>query len=527
MSDGSDRVFIVLGNQLFPRNHLEDARDATIFMAEDVGLCTYVKHHKLKITLFLAAMRAYADELREQGFEVHYERLESTGKAKAEKNGYEAQLGAFLDRHGDVSALEMWEVEDRFFEERLQRFAKKRGLSLTFRQSPMFLTSRETFANFVGDRDTVQMASFYSQQRKRLDVMMDGDKPRGGKWSFDHDNREKIPADLALVETSFASPTDHVRDVAALVDARFADHPGDIDLDAWWLPTTRRQSLWWLRSFLSDRFADFGPYEDALTVRQSEATTFLWHSALSPVMNMGLVTPEEIVSRALTAAEEHDVPINSLEGFVRQVIGWREFIRGVYQTYGPRQEEENFFDHHRQLGPCWWKGDTGIPPLDDMVARLNRFGWAHHIERLMVAGTLMTLCEIEPREAHRWFMEMFVDSSDWVMGPNVYGMALFSDGGIFASKPYLCGSNYILKMSDYKKPRKKDPPPAYLKGCYGAPQWPEVWDGLYWRFIEKHRDFFTSQPRLSRVVGNLDRMGDERRQTIFGAAEAFLDHATV
>jgi deoxyribodipyrimidine photolyase-related protein len=219
---------------------------------------------------------------------------------------------------------------------------------------------------------------------------------------------------------------------------------------------------------------------------------------------LGLLTPQEIIDAVMTRADE--VPIQSLEGFVRQVIGWREFIRGVYQRYSEEQDATNFWCHERELPASWYDGTTGIPPLDDTIQTALRLGWTHHIPRLMVLGNLMTLCEIRPASAHRWFMEMFVDSSEWVMGPNVYGMGLFSDGGIFATKPYICGSNYLLKMSDYQK----------------GP-WCDIVDGLYWRFIDKHREFFQGNPRLALMPRALDRLDETRRSRIFQEAERFLE----
>ena len=260
----------------------------------------------------------------------------------------------------------------------------------------------------------------------------------------------------------------------------------------------------WLDDFIDSRLQEFGPYEDAMSTRS--ATVF--HSLLSPVMNLGLVTPAEIIERVLERAE--DAPLQSLEGFVRQVIGWREFIRGVYREYSEKQETSNFWDHQREFTAAWYEGTTGIPPLDDTIRTAQRLGWTHHIPRLMVAANLMTLCEIRPAAAHRWFMEMYVDSSEWVMGPNVYGMGLFSDGGIFATKPYICGSNYLLKMSDYRK----------------GP-WCDIVDGLYWRFIDRHREFFAGNPRLALMPRALDRLKAERRELIFEAAENFLTDFTV
>jgi len=294
-------------------------------------------------------------------------------------------------------------------------------------------------------------------------------------------------------------PQAHVEAVTALVDERFSAHPGEAG--PFWLPVTREAALVWLEDFLVQRFERFGPYEDAISRR---ART-LFHSVLSPVLNLGLLTPSEVVERLVAYADDHGIPLNSVEGIVRQIVGWREFVRGIYQAFSERQQSANFWGHERTLTPSWYAGTTGLPPLDDAIEKARRFGWDHHISRLMVVGNLMTLCEIVPQQAHRWFMEMYVDSSDWVMGPNVYGMALFSDGGLFATKPYICGSNYLLKMSDYPR----------------GP-WCDVVDGLYWRFIHRHRSYFASQPRLSMMPRMLERLDSSRRARLFATAEAFL-----
>lgn len=235
----------------------------------------------------------------------------------------------------------------------------------------------------------------------------------------------------------------------------------------------------------------------------------VFHSLLSPALNLGLITPREVLDRALAHAGAGDVPLNSLEGFVRQVIGWREFVRGVYRHHDAAQSEGNFFGHERRLTQHWYDGTTGLVPLDDAIRTALRLGWTHHIVRLMVVANAMTLAEIAPPEAHRWFMEMYVDSADWVMGPNVYGMGLFSDGGVFATKPYICASSYLLKMSDH-----------------GRGEWCDVLDGLYWRFVAKHRPFFAAQPRLAVMVGGLERLPAPRRERIFAAAESFLSRCT-
>ena len=237
----------------------------------------------------------------------------------------------------------------------------------------------------------------------------------------------------------------------------------------------------------------------------------LQHSLLSPLLNMGLLTPAGVLEVVIQAmhAQPQSLPIASVEGFVRQVIGWREFVRGIHLVHGERQAQTNFWNHQRGLAACWETGSTGLPPVDLAIQRVNRLGYNHHIERLMVLSNVMLLCEVHPHQVHRWFMERYLDSYDWVMGPNVYGMGQMSDGGLFATKPYICGSNYILKMGDFKR----------------GP-WCEIWDGLYWRFIDRHRSFFQSNPRLAMMVRLLDRMEETKQQRLFALAEQFIATVT-
>ncbi len=492
-----DSLLVIFGNQLFAPKHLPPPSEASVFMAEDFGLCTYVRHHQQKLVLFLAAMRAYADELRAEGYDVRYVELDIDDERR-----YEDKLEAALDETA-ARQLVHFEIEDKPMESRVIEYARDRGLDRRELTSPMFFCGRDEFADFADGASRLLMADFYKEQRRRHGILVDDDgAPDGGRWSYDEDNRKKLPKGVEVPELRWPSPTKHARDVIALVEEHFGDHPGNAAEFRW--PTTREQAHVWLDEFVADRLAEFGPYEDAMTTRS--ATVF--HSALTPCLNLGLLTPDEVVEAALRRAD--DVPIASIEGFVRQVIGWREFIRGIYRVHGDRQEQGNFWGHDRDLTASWYEGTTGIVPLDDTIRTAQRLGWTHHIPRLMVAGNLMTLCEIRPDRAHRWFMEMYVDSSEWVMGPNVYGMALFSDGGLFATKPYICGSNYLLKMSDY-----------------GKGPWCDVVDGLYWRFIDRHRDFFAGNPRLALMPRALDRLDAERRARIFEAAEGFLkEHTT-
>ncbi len=489
-------MLVILGNQLFAPEHLPPPGDGAVFMAEDIGLCTYEKHHQQKIVLFLAAMRAYADELRAAGYDVHYVQLDPN-----DGRPYEDKLAAAIGAAGS-KVLVHFEIEDRAMETRLIEFAKQHKLERTELQSPMFCCSREDFAAFAKDNSRLLMGDFYKLQRRRVGVLSEDDgQPVGGRWSFDADNRKKLPRSVTPPDMPWLEQTGHVPEVIEVVAREFSDHPGNSAEFAW--PTTRAEARAWLDDFIAHRLELFGPYEDAMTTR----STTVFHSVLSPCMNLGLLTPGEIIERVMGASDS--VPLQSLEGFVRQVIGWREFIRGIYREYGEQQDEANFWEHERELTQAWYDGTTGIPPLDDAILTAQRFGWTHHIPRLMVLGNLMTLCEIRPQSAHRWFMEMFVDSSEWVMGPNVYGMGLFSDGGIFATKPYICGSNYLVKMSDY-----------------GKGPWCDIVDGLYWRFIDRHRSFFASNPRLALMPRALDRLDEKRRARIFAAAEDFLDRHT-
>lgn len=497
-----NKSLVIFANQLLPLPVLVEAlpeggKGFDVFMAEDVMFCRHYQYHQQKLVLMLAAMRHYADELRSAGFTVHYHQLDPASVS------FQDQLHSWLQR---LAVTELWhfEIETKPLQSRLRSLCAALNVTRNEIPSPMFLCNRQEFESFVDDSKSLQMARFYKQQRLKLDILLTPDRqPQGGQWSFDAENRKKLPKDVQPPALPQAFENKHLAEVISLVAEVFAEHPGQAK-DFWW-PTTRAGALAWLDDFLQQRLAQFGPFEDAISQRSDT----LFHSALSPLMNIGLLTPKEVVAAALERAQTYDVPLASLEGFVRQIIGWREFIRGVYQNFSERQQQANFWQHERQLTDSWYQGNTGIPPLDHAIQTALKLGWNHHIPRLMVVANLMTLCEIQPKVAHRWFMEMYVDANPWVMGPNVYGMGLFSDGGIFATKPYICGSNYLLKMSDYKRG-----------------EWCDVVDGLYWRFIERHRDFFQGNPRLALMPKALDRLKPERRELIFAAAEDFLQQHT-
>jgi deoxyribodipyrimidine photolyase-related protein len=491
----SKKLLILLGNQLFPKEEIKKLEVNEIFMAEDYGLCTYERHHKLKILMFLSAMREKRDELINAGFQVEYLEIECPSFYET----YESKIIKHLSNN-KITELRMFEIEDKDFEERMIAFAKQQSLKLTIFPSPMFLINRDELSDFIDMKKNIRMGNFYKKVRKRLNLLVDQDqKPIGGKWSFDDENRKKIPKGQAIPMRFIPIGSKYIQSLKKSINEKFSQHPGK--MNEVWMPLTRQNALEQIDHFLEFKFENFGIYEDAILKND----TFLFHSAISPTLNMGLITPTDIIKKVNEITSKIDIPLNSIEGFLRQIIGWREFIRGIYQQHSETQLKSNFFKFSRSLNKSWYMGETGIPPLDDAIRFSDQFGYTHHINRLMVISNLMTLCEIHPKYVYRWFMEMFVDASEWVMTPNVFGMGTFSDGGIFATKPYICGSNYILKMSDYKKD-----------------SWCNTVDGLYWRFVSNHKDKLKGNPRLSFMVNTLDKMKKERKELIFKCAEDFI-----
>ncbi len=493
------RLFLILGDQLFATERLAAYKDALFFMAEDQELCTHNKYHKHKIILFLSAMRQYHEQLVAYGMRTIYYKLN-------DHNAPIPYIDELAQALAEIKATELihFQIEDRFFAERIKEFCVTHAITETVIENPMFLTSHEEFQAYLKTVKKPFMKTFYERQRKRLGILVDeNNKPIGGQWSFDEDNRKKLGDKVYIEPLPQIMHAPLVHEVIDLVAERFPDHPGTAD--NFWLPTNRPQAKAWLQDFLLNRFEEFGPYEDSIS-RRSDTIN---HSILTPVLNLGLLTPDEVVKEALGIAAQKEYPIESVEGFIRQVIGWREFIRGIYHAY-PMQGETNFWKHERKLAATWYTGDTGVPPLDDAIKKAIKLGYNHHIERLMIISNIMMLSEVHPKEVHKWFMEHYVDSADWVMGPNVYGMGQMSDGGIFATKPYICGSNYIMKMSDY--------PVGF---------WCDIMDGLYWRFIEKNLKYFSSNPRLSMMASMLKKLDPDRRKRIFFAAEAFLRRNTI
>ncbi len=491
------KLFLILGNHLFNPKYLKEYSDHIFYMAEDNGLCTFQKHHKLKILLFLSSMRSYRDELKEKKYKVVYKDCENNFKETYEKK-LEKTIKEFK-----IKSVTFFEIEDKPFEKKIKLLLKKINIQFKQINSPMFITSREEFQKFLENKKKPLMANFYKLNRTKLNILMKKDgTPIGGKWSFDEDNRKKLPSSTSIPKQPSFKLTSHTKNLKLFVENNFKNHPGSTE--NFWFPTNREQTNKLFDDFLKNKLNLFGDYEDAV----SEKSNTLFHSALSPLINIGLITPLEIVEKLKKM--ENKIKINSFEGYVRQIIGWREFMRGIYQNYDDKMQKMNFFNHKKKMRSSWYNGTTGLEPLDYAIKNAENFGWSHHIERLMILSNIMNLCQINPRQVYKWFMEMFADSSDWVMSPNVYGMGLFSDGGIFATKPYICGSSYFLKMMHFKKG-----------------EWCKTMDGLYWNFINRNRKFFLKNPRLSMMVRIFDKMNLERKKNILSAANKFIKQNTI
>ena len=352
-------------------------------------------------------------------------------------------------------------------------------------------------------KNTKDIKKAQKKMRKKLNILMNEDKPVGGKWSFDEENRKKLPKGLSVPKIPKIKDSIYKEEIKNIILENFSNHPGE--LDGVNIPCTRKEAKKWLKSFLEERFTLFGDYEDAIDTNE----TFLFHSLLSPLLTIGLITPDEVIDQSLSYAKKNKIPLNSLEGFIRQIIGWREFIKGVYDLKGVDQENSNYFNHSKKLKDCWYEGSTGIDPLDKAIKESIDHGYTHHINRLMVIANIMNLAGVSPKEIYTWFMEMYLDSSEWVMVPNVFGMSTYADAGIMSTKPYICGSNYLLKMSNFKRG-----------------DWCEIVDGLYWSFISKHSEFFRSNPRLSLMTRSLDKMNKDKKERIFKIAEDFISSTT-
>lgn len=416
----------------------------TITLVEHPFFFTTFKYHKKKLIFHRATLKAYADWLKDLGKKVHY--------------------------------IEYSQAEPKNS------------------PTPAFLLSDEECKERLAGKKKLFFQSFYIQQRKQFDILLEGDKPVGGKWSFDPENRKALGKNFIPPPIKKCPIHAHDKEAHAYVEKHFKNNPGESGPILF--PTTRADALAWLKDFVSHRLHLFGDYEDAVCYQES----LLYHSGLSPLLNVGLLSAAEVLDAVLSQPK---VPLNSKEGFVRQVLGWREYVYGIYLCYGERQKKSNFFHHKRAIPASFYNGTSGIIPVDLTIQKLLKVGYLHHIERLMVLGSFFLLCEIDPMEVYSWFMELFIDSDEWVMVPNVMGMSQYADGGLMTTKPYICGSNYIKKM-----------------GNFPGGDWEAIWDGLFWRFMHKHAASLSKIPRMKLLLNQDWKL----KQPLIHKADDFLKH---
>lgn len=458
-------------------------------LIEDPLFFRQYRFHAQKLLLHRLSMKAYQERLMDAKFKTFY-----FGSAELE---HSSEIGERLTQNG-VREVQLVDPCDDWLLRRLTKSLQRSMIGLKVLNDPDFLTPLSEFENFASGRKKWYFTDFYVAQRKRLHLLLDSDgRPKGGKWSFDPANRKKLPKGLKIPQPPWPPAPIGLEAATAEISNEFPEALGSTT--AFQYPVTAAGARECLSNFIKQRLKNFGDFEDAIEPTEP----FLFHSVLTPALNIGLISPKEVVQAALEHADK--VPINSLEGFIRQVIGWREYMRGVYHHVGRRQRTSNYWNHQRPMPSAFYDGTTGIEPVDTVIHRVLKHAYCHHIERLMVLGNFMLLCEISPDAIYRWFMELFIDAYDWVMVPNVYGMSQFADGGLITTKPYISGSAYILKMSNFKR----------------GP-WCEIWDALYWRFIDKHRSFFKSNPRMSVMVAQCERMGSKLQQHQ-RTAERFLE----
>ena len=476
-----------------------DTNDFLLFY-EPIDTFYEIKHHKHKLVLLLSAFRSLVSKQTHKNI-IHHR------VSKGENRRLADYLKDIL-HDNDFDKILISKPSDFKVYKDLMFFCQSNEVELSILDDKKFISSDSDFEEWASDKKTRIQEYYYRWLRKKYDILMtDDQKPVGEKWNFDKENRKgisqlksEIPSRKILKsnKTTFNTMVD--------VEECFPKSFGNLENFNW--ATSHKDAELLLDDFLDRFFENYGSFQDAI----NKDNTFMFHSLLSPYLNSGLLDPEVCIKKAEDRYRKSNgkIPINSVEGFIRQVLGWREFIKGVYWENMPQYKNLNYWSHKLKLNNNWYEGSTGIPPLDDAIKESNEYAYTHHINRLMIIANLMNLTGINPNEMYRWFMEMYIDSYDWVMVPNVYGMGSYADGGIFSTKPYICGSSYMLRMSNYKKG-----------------DWCDVVDGLYWRFVERNLKFFESNPRLAVMTRSLSNMKVDRKKMIFEKAEEFIEENTL
>lgn len=497
------RLVLVLGDQLSPNlSALRTANKATdvIIMAEALGEANYVRHHPKKIALIFAAMRKFAAQLRGEGWQVRYSKLD-------DEDAPQTLNEALLQGAEAVGATEVicteageWRVIDALAE---------LPLTVTTLSDDRFLSSHQEFESWAEGRKQLRMEYFYRDMRRKTGLLMEGDQPAGGQWNYDHDNRKAPPKSLDFEGPFRFEPDAVVREVLDLVAKRFGENFGT--LEPFWFATDALQAQAHFDHWIATGLAGFGDYQDAMLLGQPH----LYHAHIGMYLNIGLLDPLEVCQAVEKAWIEGFAPLNAVEGFIRQVIGWREYIRGIYFLQGRDYTTRNDLGHTRDLPASFWGQKTWMACIEAAVGQTQEEAYAHHIQRLMVTGNFALLAGVDPHQVHEWYLAVYADAFEWVEAPNVIGMSQFADGGIVASKPYVSSGNYIDKMSNYCKSCSYK-----VKQKTGPDACP--FNLLYWHFLDRHSEKFRANPRMGNMYRVWDRMDEDRRAQVLLDADNWL-----
>jgi deoxyribodipyrimidine photolyase-related protein len=504
-------LIVVLGDQLDLDAAAFDDFDASVdavWMAEVTDESTRVWSSKSRTALFLAAMRHFALALEAAGRPLHYTRLDAPGNLGSLGAQLQADILRLKPTRLVITAPGEWQVLQS-----IKAVAEANQLLIEVREDRHFFVTVREFAAHAKARKSLRMEYFYREQRKRHGVLMqsdeEGDTPVGGQWNFDADNRESFGATgpLAVPPRASFKPDAVTREVIELVNTQFAQHPGRLDSFVW--PVTRAQALQSLQAFIHDRLPLFGRYQDAMW----PGDPWLYHAHLSAALNLKLLNPREVVAAAEAAHRDGHAPLASVEGFIRQILGWREYVRGIYWTQMPAYLERNALDAQQDLPPWYWTGATDMACLRDALAQTLEHGYANHIQRLMVTGLYALMLGVQPKQVHAWYLAVYVDAVEWVELPNTLGMSQYADGGLMGSKPYIATGKYIQRMSPHCKGCRYDP--AQRSGDKACP-----FTTLYWDFLMRHETVLARHPRMALQVKNLGRLTDDQRRAVSERAAA-------
>lgn len=497
------RLVLVLGDQLSEGlsalREADKAKD-TVVMAEVADEASYVRHHPKKIALVFAAMRKFAKRLEKQGWTVAYSQLDDTDNAGS-------IVGELLRRAEQTGAEAVLATEPG--EWRLIDALKYAPIKVHILPDDRFIASHQEFESWAEGRKALRMEYFYREMRRKTGLLMEDGEPAQGKWNFDHDNRKPAPDEIDFEGPLRFTPDAVTQEVLDLVEARFDNHFGA--LRPFWFATTREEALEQLEHFVSKGLARFGDFQDAML----NDNRFLYHSLVSTSINLGLLSPLEVCEAVAEAYAEGRAPINAAEGFIRQIIGWREYMRGIYFLEGPDYMTRNALAQTRDLPALYWGAETRMNCLEKAVVQTRDEAYAHHIQRLMITGNFALLAGIDPHQVHEWYLAVYADAYEWVEAPNTIGMSQFADGGIIASKPYVSSGAYINRMSDYCKTCSYS---VSRKTGEGACPF----NLLYWHFLDRHRARFEGNPRMAQMYRTWDRMDAEKRKTVIEEGDAIL-----